>query len=551
MSSAAADATSSSDDDANDAVLALVGRWRVHAIADRPATRLQCEQLGVNSDVFDVFAVPGATLKSCVVGVDVVAASSAAGAPMVAMYITANGISGEIGLRTRGELRTQPSYRLLSRSASSPDAVSWECLRAGDTHVIEWRRIGAVPDTASAPKVSPSALVRCGVLPAPTSSPSPVVRCGCGVFGCAAASAELPDDVFITVVAGLGSDREVHERCQTAKARRDKLNACVALARAHAARRLRQDAGASSSGAATKVQVSARAHLHPAAVVVLMSLHPKARRYNQLGPWDEKWMSANISTADRRFFDRVDYSLAQLEDADDTYIPNFIFSNAGVTTPSVSRKRAAAREHDQLEEVNDAVARNLADMSPEELARLHSSPQVKIISIDDEQKIIQHDRLKLALEVMTAQQRATQERAEELQAEVERLQKQLRSIQVFPERGWFSEAELHRPDRCSTQSYYFGIPGTWAGLVAVIAALFPEVKELHSPDRRSSPMTSFEQCLLAKAHLHLGWPVHVMAHQVRTREIALPSVDAFAVSAQRDAVLRFFHLSLAGQLFTV
>ena len=160
MSSAAADATSSSDDDANDAVLALVGRWRVHAIADRPATRLQCEQLGVNSDVFDVFAVPGATLKSCVVGVDVVAASSAAGAPMVAMYITANGISGEIGLRTRGELRTQPSYRLLSRSASSPDAVSWECLREGEAHVIEWRRIGALPDTASAPKVSPSALVR-------------------------------------------------------------------------------------------------------------------------------------------------------------------------------------------------------------------------------------------------------------------------------------------------------------------------------------------------------------------------------------------------------
>ena len=187
MSSAAADATSSSDDDANDAVLALVGRWRVHAIADRPATRLQCEQLGVNSDVFDVFAVPGATLKSCVVGVDVVAASSAAGAPMVAMYITANGISGEIGLRTRGELRTQ---HLLQRS-----------------------------------------------------SPSPVVRCGCGVFGCAAASAELPDDVFLNIVAGLGSDREAHERCQTAKARRDKLNACVALARAHAARRLRQWAG--------------------------------------------------------------------------------------------------------------------------------------------------------------------------------------------------------------------------------------------------------------------------------------------------------------------
>ena len=156
----------------------------------------------------------------------------------------------------------------------------------------------------------------------------------------------------------------------------------------------------------------------------------------------------------------------------------------------MSRKRAAAREHDQLEEVNDAVARNLADMSPEELARLHSSPQVKIISIDDEQKIIQHDRLKLALEVMTAQQRATQERAEELQAEVERLQKQLCSCQVLPERGWFSEAQLHRPDRCSTQSYYFGIPGTWAGLVAVIAALFPDVKELHSPDRRSSPMTS-------------------------------------------------------------
>ena len=47
----------------------------------------------------------------------------------------------------------------------------------------------------------------------------------------------------------------------------------------------------------------------------------------------------------------------------------------------------------------------------------------------------------------------------------------------------------------STQSYYFGIPGTWAGLVAVIAALFPKVKELHSPDRRSSPMTSFEECL--------------------------------------------------------
>ena len=56
----------------------------------------------------------------------------------------------------------------------------------------------------------------------------------------------------------------------------------------------------------------------------------------------------------------------------------------------------------------------------------------------------------------------------------------------------------------STQSYYFGIPGTWAGLVAVITALFPKVMELHSPDRRSSPMTSFEQCLLAKAHLHLG-----------------------------------------------
>ena len=91
-------------------------------------------------------------------------------------------------------------------------------------------------------------------------------------------------------------------------------------------------------------------------------------------------------------------------------------------------------------------------MSPEELARLHSSPQVKIISIDDERKIIQYDRLKLALEVMTAQQRATQERAEELQAEVERLQKQLRSCQVLPERRWFSEAELHRPDRCSRRS---------------------------------------------------------------------------------------------------
>ncbi len=155
----------------------------------------------------------------------------------------------------------------------------------------------------------------------------------------------------------------------------------------------------------------------------------------------------------------------------------------------MSRKWAAARELDQLEEVNDAVARNLADVSAEELARLHSthsSPQVKIIT---------SKRSSSTLEVMTAQQRATQERAEELQAEVQVLQKQLRSCQVLPERGWFSEAELHRPDRCSTQSYYFGIPGTWAGLVAVIAALFPKVKELHSPDRRSSPMTSFEECL--------------------------------------------------------
>ncbi len=111
MSSEAADATSSSDDDANDAVLALVGRWRVHAIADRAATRLQCERLGVNSDVFDVFAVPGATLKSCVVGVDVVAASSAAGAPMVAIYITANGISGEIARRSRITLGYQARGR--------------------------------------------------------------------------------------------------------------------------------------------------------------------------------------------------------------------------------------------------------------------------------------------------------------------------------------------------------------------------------------------------------------------------------------------------------
>jgi hypothetical protein len=199
MSSAAADATSSSDDDPNDAVLALVGRWRVHATSDCAATRLQCEKLGVNSDVFDVFAVPGATLKSCVVVVEVVAAGSAAGAPMVAMYIATDGRSGEIGLRTRSELYNQPSYRLLPRSASSPDAVSWECLREGEAHVIEWRRIGAVPDTASAPKVSPNALERCGVLPAPRSSPSPV-RCSCGVFGCAAASAALPDDVFIKVV---------------------------------------------------------------------------------------------------------------------------------------------------------------------------------------------------------------------------------------------------------------------------------------------------------------------------------------------------------------
>ena len=75
---AAADATSSSDDRPNDAVLALVGRWQVHAIAGRAATRQQCDALGVNTDVFDLFAVPGATLKSCVVGVDVMAAGSAA-----------------------------------------------------------------------------------------------------------------------------------------------------------------------------------------------------------------------------------------------------------------------------------------------------------------------------------------------------------------------------------------------------------------------------------------------------------------------------------------
>ena len=511
MSSAATDGTSSSDDGLNDAVLALVGRWQVHAIADRAATRQQCEELGVHSDVFDLFAVPGATLKSCVVGVDVVAAGSVEGAPMVAMYIVANDRSGKIGMRTRGEWRDMPSYRLLTRSASSPDAVSWECLREGDTHVIEWRRIGAVPDTASAPKVSPSALIRCGVLPAPRSS----VRCGCGVFGCAAASAELPDDVFLNIVAGLGSDREAHERCQTAKARRDKLNACVALARAHAARRLQQEAGASSSSAATTaMQVSARAHLHPAAFAVVTSLNPKARRYNSLGPWDEQWMSANVpTTAERRFFDRVDFSLAEVKDADAVYIPNFTF-RVDVPTP-VGKKRAAARVYDQLDGVNDAVARNLSDMSPEELERLHASPRIKIINIDDEQKLLQYDRLQRALDVMTTHCRAYQERNELQQAEVERLDKELRSCKVFAQRGWFSEAELHRPDRCATQSYFFGIPGTWAGLVALVTALFPKLNERHSRDERGSSMTSFEQCLLTKAYLHLGWPVHVIAHQVR------------------------------------
>jgi hypothetical protein len=133
--------------------------WSGAGRSMQSATRQQCDALGVNTDVFDLFAVPGATLKSCVVGVDVMAAGSAAGAPIVAMYIVADGRSGEIGLRTRGEWRDMPSYRLLPRSASSPDAVSWECLRESEAHVIEWRRIGVVPDTASAPKVSRSALI--------------------------------------------------------------------------------------------------------------------------------------------------------------------------------------------------------------------------------------------------------------------------------------------------------------------------------------------------------------------------------------------------------
>ena len=36
---------------------------------------------------------------------------------------------------------------------------------------------------------------------------------------------------------------------------------------------------------------------------------------------------------DRRFCDRVDYSLTELDGAEDAYIPNFTFRTAGLITP--------------------------------------------------------------------------------------------------------------------------------------------------------------------------------------------------------------------------
>ena len=116
--------SAAADTSPDTAIHALLGRWQVHAIAGRAATRTQCSELGVETDVFDLFAVPPPTVKPCVVGVDV-AAGAAGSAPKAMMYIVADGRSEEIGLRTRGECRKPPSYRLLPLCASQPDTVSW------------------------------------------------------------------------------------------------------------------------------------------------------------------------------------------------------------------------------------------------------------------------------------------------------------------------------------------------------------------------------------------------------------------------------------------
>ena len=52
-----------------------------------------------------------------------------------------------------------------------------------------------------------------------------------------------------------------------------------------------------------------------------------------------EWMSAKVgrcppqTQTDRRFCDRVDYSLTELDGAEDAYIPNFTFRTAGLITP--------------------------------------------------------------------------------------------------------------------------------------------------------------------------------------------------------------------------
>jgi hypothetical protein len=277
----------------------------------------------------------------------------------------------------------------------------------------------------------------------------------------------------------------------------------------------------SSSRPNTGIRLSAAVHLAPPA------LRELRRFYSGIGPFTEEWMDEHVGEEDRRYFDEVDFTgMDEPDKQPRLFVPNLDRRDWLPTAPVVSKMRRAAAGQQMLrarKRVIAEVEQDLDRQSPEAVASIASgdTPPVKVPFFDVEARAaaFEHHQaaiaeLKLQAGMLQQQLRAAEEQERAAQASLKRLRKKL----AERKRHWFMESNLHPTPtvskKYSVQAYFFGIGGTYAGMVALLRLLF-NIKEEHSDDARGKPLTAFEECLIAKAYLHRRTPQHVLSCQVR------------------------------------